>query len=117
MSVRDIAGIRLAELAADGSLIGAEADANDLLGQYYGDAVDLIAIPLTRLMPDFFHLSNGKAGAFIQKLVQYQHRVAFVGDVVALAATSKPLNDFIVESNRGRHVWFVADIAELEGRL
>jgi hypothetical protein len=115
--IREAAGLRIAELPSDGPPIGAEADASDLVGQFYGEAVDLIVIPLERLVPDFFRLSNGLAGAFIQKIVLYRYRVAFLGDITVLTATSKPLNDFVYESNRGSAVWFVRDQAELDARL
>ena len=53
----------------------------------------------------------------IQKFVNYGIRAVFVGDVAAPVAASDALRDFIRESNRGRHVWFVADLAELEAKL
>jgi hypothetical protein len=40
-----------------------------------------------------------------------------VGDVSAHLAQSDALRDFVIESNRGEHVWFVRDLAELEARL
>ena len=53
----------------------------------------------------------------LQKLVNYHRRVAVVGDVAEAAEKSAPLRDFVRESNRGRTVWFVADLAELERKL
>jgi len=62
-------------------------------------------------------LSTGVAGEVIQKFVNYQVRLAIVGDVALAASRSQPLSDFIAESNRGRHVWFVADMDDLAARL
>ena len=40
---------------------------------------------------------------------------AFIGDFSGY--TSKPLHDFIYESNKGRHLFFVADEDEAIARL
>lgn len=83
-----------------------------------GDAVELIAsaryempecealvLPKAALSEDFFRLSTGLAGEVLQKFVNYQMKAAIVGDFSAY--TSKPLQDFIRESNRGRTVFFL----------
>lgn len=101
----------------DARVVTAESDASDFIGETYGLDVEWVAIPLDHLAPDFFRLRNGVAGAFIQKLITYGLKVAFVGDVSNHAASSEPLRAFIAESNRGGQVWFVADFAELEQRL
>jgi len=43
--------------------------------------------------------------------------VAIVGNISAQLEESSALQDFVYESNRGEHVWFVTDLAELEKRL
>ena len=55
----------------------------------------------------FFRLSTGLAGEILQKFVNYQMRLAIVGDFDRY--TSKPLRDFIRESNQGRHICFQPD--------
>lgn len=55
----------------------------------------------------FFRLSSGLAGEILQKFVNYQMRLAIVGDFFNY--TSKPLEDFILESNRGGQVGFLPD--------
>ncbi|MDA4835826.1 DUF4180 domain-containing protein, partial [Enterobacter hormaechei] len=57
------------------------------------------------------------AGEVIQKFVNYQIRLAILGDISAWADTSKPLRDFVYETNRGRSLWFIRDLAELDQRL
>ena len=52
----------------------------------------------------FFRLSSGVAGEVLQKFVNYQMRLAIVGDFSRY--TSKPLRDFIYESNQGTQVGF-----------
>jgi len=56
---------------------------------------------------DFFKLSSGVAGEVAQKLVNYSFRLAIIGDFSGY--TSKPLHDFIYESNKGKHLYFVAN--------
>ena len=57
-----------------------------------------------QLVDDFFRLSSGIAGEVLQKFVNYQMRLAIVGDFSHY--TSKPLRDFIYESNNGTQVGF-----------
>ena len=54
---------------------------------------------------DFFILSKGLAGEILQKYVNYGGRIAIYGDYSHY--TSKPLKDFIYESNKGKDVFFV----------
>ena len=53
----------------------------------------------------FFILSKGLAGEILQKYVNYGGRIAIYGDYSHY--TSKPLKDFIYESNKGKDVFFV----------
>ena len=55
---------------------------------------------------DFFILSRGLAGEVLQKYINYGGRIAIYGDYSHY--TSKPLRDFIYESNKGKDVFFVA---------
>ena len=56
-------------------------------------------------------------GVLIQKFVNYRMRLVVVGDISAWVAESDSLRDFVVEANRGGHIWFVADGDELGRRL
>jgi hypothetical protein len=103
--------------APAGAPIARESDALDLIAEAFGEDVTWIAIPVERFSPDFFRLRTGIAGAFLQKLTNYQLKVAIVGDLSAEIAASGALSDFVTESNRGSHVWFVRDEAEMEARL
>lgn len=55
---------------------------------------------------DFFVLSTGFAGEVLQKFINYGGRIAIYGDFSHY--TSKPLKDFIYESNKGKDVFFAA---------
>jgi len=59
----------------------------------------------TSLLP-FRILSTGLAGEILQKYTNYGGRIAIYGDYSRY--TSKPLRDFIYESNKGKSVFFVA---------
>lgn len=72
-------------------------------------ALDLI------MTADFFILSRGLAGEMLEKFITYQAKLAIFGDYSHY--TSKPLKDFIYESNKGKDVFFVATQDEALERL
>jgi hypothetical protein len=114
---RTIAGATVYVCAADGPKLDGERAATDIIGDSYMSQPSVVAIPVERLAPDFLTLSSRIAGNVIQKFVNYGVTVAFVGDVSEAVAASSALRDYVRESNRGRHVWFVTDMVELEVRL
>lgn len=65
-----------------------------------------IILDKTYITEDFFVLSSGLAGEILQKYVNYGGKLAIYGDFSRY--TSKPLKDFIYESNKGKDVFFVA---------
>jgi hypothetical protein len=101
----------------DGGKLRTERDATDLIGRAFSQGAKLVAIPVVRLDEDFFRLKTRVLGEFIQKFVNYQVRLAIVGDISKHIAESDALRDFVYESNRADHVWFVNDLDELEKRF
>lgn len=97
--------------------INKEADAGELLSAAFGNEAEWIAVTTAQLSPDFFRLGTGLAGAVVQKLVNYGCKLAVIGDIEAALAKSAPLRDFVWESNRGHHLWFVKTLDELKARL
>lgn len=69
-----------------------------------------IALNKEAIMNDFFILSKGIAGEILQKFINYQIKFAVYGDYSKY--TSKPLKDFIYESNNGKDIFFVKDADE-----
>lgn len=69
-----------------------------------------IAIGKELIAEDFFVLSTGLAGEILQKYINYGGRIAIYGDFSHY--TSKPLKDFIYESNKGHDVFFLQTEAE-----
>lgn len=69
-----------------------------------------IALNKEAITDDFFILSKGIAGEILQKFINYQIKFAVYGDYSKY--TSKPLKDFIYESNNGKDIFFVKDEEE-----
>lgn len=115
--IREIAGQKVFVCAPDGPKLDGERAATDIIGDMFGAEAQVAAIPVARLGDGFLTLSTRIAGDVVQKFVNYGIRPIFVGDVSAEVARSDALRDYIRECNRGRHVWFVADMAELEAKL
>ena len=65
-----------------------------------------IVIDKKLIAEDFFILRTGLAGEILQKYINYGGRIAIYGDYSHY--TSKPLKDFIYESNKGKDVFFVS---------
>lgn len=104
-------------LEPDGPLVASEQDAVDLVGEMLSAGAEMVVVPVSRLPASFFALRSGVAAAIVQKLVNYRRRLAVVGDIGSYLAASAALRAYVVEANRGRDVWFVSSLAELEGRL
>ncbi|MDE7192132.1 MAG: DUF4180 domain-containing protein, partial [Clostridia bacterium] len=74
-----------------------------------------IAISKDLITDKFFILSSGIAGEILQKFINYQFRIAIFGDYTKY--TSKPLKDFIYESNNGQDVFFVDNLEDAINKL
>ena len=81
-----------------------------LMSAKYDMGTQNIIIDKELIVDDFFVLSKGLAGEILQKYVNYHGRIAIYGDYSYY--TSKPLKDFIYESNKGKDVFFVATVDE-----
>ena len=77
-----------------------------LMSAKYDIGTKNIVVDKKLITEDFFILSKGLAGEILQKYVNYGGRIAIYGDYSHY--TSKPLKDFIYESNKGKDVFFVA---------
>ena len=93
-------------IASDEVLITDGQSALDLLATVrYETGCSALLLPKQALSEDFFHLSTGLAGEVLQKFVNYQMKLAIVGDFSAYP--SQNLKDFIYESNQGNTVCFL----------
>ena len=79
----------------------------------YEFETDKIIIDKSAIAEDFFVLSTGLAGDILQKFSNYRVMLAIVGDFSHYTSkphTSKPLKDFIYESNKGKSIYFAATV-------
>ena len=100
----------------DSPQITSAQSALDLLMEaQYGFGCSRLAVPKEALPEDFFVLSTGLAGEILQKFINYHGKIAVYGDFSHYR--SKPLRDFIYESNKGKDVFFVSTREEAVKRL
>ncbi len=81
-----------------------------LMSAKYDVGTKNIIIDKKLIIEDFFILGRGLAGEILQKYINYGGRIAIYGDYSHY--TSKPLKDFIYESNKGKDVFFVSTADE-----
>ncbi len=109
-------GIDIAVVSGDEMVIVDTQSALDLaMTVKYETGAERIVIDKSVICGDFFILSTGMAGEILQKFMNYHVKVAVYGDYSHY--TSKPLKDFIYESNRGKDFFFVSTKEEAVQRL
>ncbi|OPA79209.1 cytoplasmic protein [Paenibacillus selenitireducens] len=97
---------RVAVISSPDILIKDVQDALDLMSTLqYTDNCYKFVIYKSNITEDFFDLSTRLAGEILQKYINYQVKIAIVGDFKGY--TSKSLKDFIYECNQGKDVFFV----------
>lgn len=100
-------GLICAEVESDCKVItDAQSTVDLLMSAKYELGTKNLLIAKRLVAEDFFILSTGLAGEVLQKLINYGGRIAIYGDYSRY--TSKPLKDFMFESNKGRDVFFTA---------
>ncbi|MCI9414141.1 MAG: DUF4180 domain-containing protein [Clostridiales bacterium] len=109
-------GSTIAVVTSEQAVITDERSALDLMMSVkYETGAEKIVLNKEALAEDFFILSTGLAGKILQKFVSYHLAFAVYGDFTRY--TSKPLRDFIYESNNGRDVFFAATREEAVRRM
>ncbi|MCI8677899.1 MAG: DUF4180 domain-containing protein [Lawsonibacter sp.] len=109
-------GIDIAVISSDEAVITDTQSALDLvMSVKYETGAERIALPKELVREEFFILSSGIAGEILQKFVNYHIKAAIYGDYSHY--TSKPLKDFIYESNQGRDIFFTATKEEAIQKL
>jgi hypothetical protein len=113
--VEELGGVRV--FASDDP-VGDEGDAVQLIAQaHYDHQAEWVALTAQGLGDEFFELQTGRAGAITQKFANYRMGLVVVGDISDKLVVSKPLRDWVRESNRGRSLWFVDELSELAERF
>ncbi len=109
-------GIDIAVVSGDEMAIVDTQSALDLaMTVKYETGAERIVIDKDAVCEDFFVLSTGMAGEILQKFMNYHVKVAVYGDYSHY--TSKPLKDFIYESNHGKDFFFVSTKEEAVQKL
>lgn len=75
----------------------------------YETGLSRVIIDKGNLTEDFFNLSNKIAGNILQKVINYNMKLAIIGEFSMY--DSKALRDFIFECNSGKDIFFVEDEA------
>lgn len=103
--------VQIAHVISQEVLITEAQSATDLMMTVaYETGIKNIVMAKELFAEKFFVLSSGLAGEVLQKFVNYRFRLAVYGDYSKY--TSKPLKDFIYESNNGRDVFFMSGLKE-----
>src|SRR6185369_753328 len=113
----ELSGTRVVELAREGTPLQDDRDAVDAIAAVSMHDSDIVVIPAERLAEDFFRLRTGTAGQVIQKFLTYRLRLVIMGNISRHLQLSAALRAVVYECNAGSHVWFVADLDELQQRL
>lgn len=104
----NINNIKVAEVIADEIIIHSAQDGLDLMGNLYYQGFDKVILYEKNMTPDFFDLKTKIAGEILQKFSNYRIGLAVVGDFSKYE--SKSMKDFIFESNKTGHVFFVETV-------
>lgn len=101
-------GVFLAHVHGGVHFIDGRQAALDLMMGSGFDDISGFAVEKTCFHPDVFDLKTKIAGDIFQMVVNYQLRLAIIGDFSN--HDSKSLQDFIRESNRRKQIIFVPDL-------
>ncbi|MCQ6563976.1 DUF4180 domain-containing protein [Paenibacillus mendelii] len=101
-------GSKVAIIESSEIIIRNVQDALDLMAsiKFHHDSYKIV-IHQSNITEEFFELKTRLAGDILQKYVNYQIKLAVVGNFEVY--NSKSLKDFIYECNRGEQVFFLED--------
>lgn len=101
--INDVAVVRSDEII----IKDVESALNFIMTIKYETNCYKIVLNKEAIVEDFFILSKGLAGEILQKFINYKTKFAIYGDYSRY--TSKPLKDFMYESNKGKDIFFAED--------
>ena len=97
----------IADITGEKVITDAQSALDVLMSVKYEAGTNCFIIDKAAIAEAFFILSSGLAGEILQKFINYNAKCAIYGDFSKY--TSKPLKDFIYESNKGRDFFFMPD--------
>lgn len=110
MEFRKLKNTSYAEVIADGIIIENVQDGIDIMGNAYYQGFDKVILYKEHITEEFFDLKTGLAGEILQKFSNYKIRLAIIGDFSTYQSES--LKAFIIESNKGKLVNFLASLEQ-----
>ncbi|MDE6918007.1 MAG: DUF4180 domain-containing protein [Lachnospiraceae bacterium] len=109
-------GVDIAVVTSEEVVIADVQSALDLaMSIKYDTGAARIVVDKAAVCEAFFILSTGMAGEILQKFINYHVKLAIYGDYSQY--TSKPLKDFIYESNNGSNFFVVQTREEAVQKL
>ena len=100
--------INIAVITSDEIIINDVQSALDFIATvWYDTGCNRIVLNKSAICEDFFRLRTRLAGEVLQKFVNYNTKLAIVGDFSA--CSSESLKAFIYESNKGKDIFFLPD--------
>lgn len=99
---------KIAKIVGKEIVVQSLQDATDLIGNADYQGARKVILDEKNLNPEFFNLKTGFAGEVLQKYANYHMKLAIVGEFEKY--NSNALNAFILECNRGDHIYFVSDL-------
>ncbi|WP_438003674.1 DUF4180 domain-containing protein [Sorangium sp. So ce321] len=102
LTVVDEGGVQLVEGAPGQGLMSSVRDVDRVIEACFSDRVGCALLYAANLTPAFFDLSSGEAGAMLQKLRNYEIRLAVVCPPGAVDFSSR-FGEVVAEERRGRH--------------
>ncbi len=106
----------IALVDSDEILITDVQSALDFIGTVrYESGCDRVILNKSAICEEFFDLKTRLAGEILQKFINYNMKIAIVGDFSQY--TSNSLKDFIYESNKGGNILFLPDSKQAAQKL
>lgn len=108
ISTVKVNGVEIAIVVSNEVLITDVQSALDLMATVsYEVGCNRMILNKSAICEDFFDLKTRLAGDILQKFINYQTKIAIIGDFSTYS--SKSLKDFIYESNNGRDIFFLTN--------
>ncbi|GGG51477.1 DUF4180 domain-containing protein [Epilithonimonas arachidiradicis] len=115
IKIHNINNTKIAEVISDKIIIKSIDDGTNLVGNLYYQDLGNVILYEQNISSDFFDLKTKIAGEILQKFSNYRIRLVIVGHFEKY--NSKSLRDFVLESNKSRHINFVETLSEALEKL
>ncbi|MFV0519820.1 MAG: DUF4180 domain-containing protein [Lachnospirales bacterium] len=100
----------IANIVSDDILIYDVNSALDfVMSLQYECNTNMFIINKKNIVEEFFDLKTTLAGEILQKFVNYNVKIAIIGDYSIY--TSKSLHDYIFECNKGKDIFFLSEVS------